>query len=67
MSADEKQGVCDVCRLLDGDRSIKAVRYCGGCDANLCAACARNPIRRARAALKRGLGGDEEYERKRHG
>lgn len=46
---------CDVCDLVDGDYSEKNVTYCPRCDANLCQRCFWNPIRRARAALIRGL------------
>lgn len=43
--------VCECCRRLDGDESLKQVAYCGLCDANLCDTCRASWTRRARAAL----------------
>lgn len=28
--------VCDVCRLVDGDTSLKVCFYCGQCDSEIC-------------------------------
>jgi hypothetical protein len=48
--------VCDVCALVDGDRTPKPVTYCDRCKANLCAVCHRSVVRRARAMMLRGMG-----------
>lgn len=48
-----RDGICDVCRILDGDTSIKMVQYCSECDANLCQRDRLNYFRRARAFAKR--------------
>jgi hypothetical protein len=53
---DVKQGTCDVCALLDGDRAHKTVGYCGTCNAWMCESCRDSPARRARAAGKRAFG-----------
>jgi len=46
--------VCDVCRLAQGDSTLKeGVTYCGRCGAWLCPACRRRYDLRAIAALKR--------------
>jgi hypothetical protein len=37
---ESQRGVCDVHRLLDGDESLRLVRWCGGCKAWLCDDCA---------------------------
>lgn len=50
-------GVCDVCMLVDGDKSPKEVKCCPLCSANLCATCSRAPMRRAKAWLLRGARG----------
>jgi hypothetical protein len=47
---------CDVCLLLDGDRRSKEVTYCKLCDKFMCAACNRNPLRRAAAATAYKVG-----------
>jgi hypothetical protein len=49
--------VCDVCRLLDGDYRQKMCQWCGMCQAWVCAADIRNAARRARAMMKRTMGG----------
>lgn len=45
--------VCDVCRLLDGDTSLKYCFYCPACDAWICEDDASNWGRRARASAAR--------------
>lgn len=50
------KGKCDVCALVDGDRSEKDVAYCGRCDAHMCERCRKSTARRAAAMIKRGLG-----------
>jgi len=42
--------VCDVCRLLDFDLSVKLCFYCPACDAWICQADSENWARRGRAA-----------------
>lgn len=49
-------GQCDVCRILDGDTSGKAVKFCPLCSAWMCDSCRANPIRRAQAAAMRLFG-----------
>lgn len=46
---------CDVCFLLDGDISPKAVLYCKLCDAFMCEPCRKNKWRRAGAAIARQM------------
>jgi hypothetical protein len=47
--------ICDVCRLLDGDTTLKDCGYCGLCDSWICTEDRTNWLRRARAAVKRKL------------
>ena len=42
-------GVCDVCRINDGDESVKPVRHCGGCDKWICDPCWNDWPRRGKA------------------
>jgi hypothetical protein len=46
-------GVCDVHSILDGDGSLREVKYCPVCDANLCDDCRGRYDLRAVAAIKR--------------
>lgn len=46
-------GICDVCRLIDGDMSPKLCFYCGQCDSEICQADEPNWGRRAHAAALR--------------
>ena len=46
---------CDVCFLLDGDVTPKAVMYCKLCDAFMCEPCRKNKWRRAGAAIARQM------------
>lgn len=46
---DWQPGVCDVCDILDQDKSEKRVYYCSFCRAWICETCMLDPIRRARA------------------
>lgn len=34
-----KDGICEVCRLIDNDTTVKKVKYCPGCGANICCNC----------------------------
>lgn len=45
--------VCDVCRLLRGDLTLKETRYCHLCDAEICAVCFPNVDWRGVAAMKK--------------
>lgn len=45
--------VCDVCRLLDSDISIKLCGYCGMCDAYICRADLNRWGRRIQAWYRR--------------
>jgi hypothetical protein len=58
--------VCDVCRILDYDTSLKACKHCGLCDAWICDADLSRWDRRFKAAIKRklepGYKGVQEYE-----
>jgi hypothetical protein len=46
---------CDVCFLLDGDLSPKAVMYCKLCDAFMCEPCRKSPWRRLGAKIARHM------------
>jgi hypothetical protein len=46
---------CDVCVLLDGDKTPKPVQYCRLCDAFMCDPCRKNKWRRAGAAVARKI------------
>lgn len=46
------QGICDVCRLVDGDVRPKLVKWCNVCKAWICSPCSWNPVRRAIAAAR---------------
>jgi len=43
---------CRCCALLDKDESIKNVKWCSVCQAHICSACAKDPVRRTRAFVK---------------
>jgi hypothetical protein len=45
-------GICQVCAILDGDRGLKAVRWCATCGAWICEYCRSNWDRRVRAAFR---------------
>ena len=55
MATDWHYAVCDVCRLLDGDLSLKVCFYCSACDAEICMSDADRFTRRAHAAMLRRL------------
>ena len=57
-------GVCEVCMLLDGNDSAKAVTFCGFCQAWICEWCSRNPARRARAAMTKKFQQAQELARR---
>lgn len=54
------EGVCDVCRLLKGDKTVKSVEYCSFCDSNICADCRPKFHWRAVAAIKKYRGDNAE-------
>lgn len=45
------QGVCDCCKLVDGDVTIKQVYFCETCQAYICANCENKGFRRGVAAV----------------
>lgn len=47
--------VCEVHRLVDGDTTIRLVKWCELCKAFICDDCRPNPIKRAKAAALRIL------------
>ena len=47
---EKAQGVCDACRLVDGDNKAKTVYYCKTCGAYLCSDCSDNWSKRTQAA-----------------
>lgn len=51
-----KIGVCDVCRKLDDDLTVKPVEYCSTCKADICDRCRNDWTRRLKAAAMKGLG-----------
>lgn len=57
--------ICDVCRLLDFDISVKLCTYCSMCDAWICEQDQSKWARRIKAAIKRklepGFRGDPAY------
>lgn len=48
-----KQGVCEVCRLVGGDKTIKDVSYCEFCQVNICEKCNIRYDKRLFAAIKK--------------
>jgi len=51
-----RMAVCDVCRILDGDHSLKMCEWCGICQSWICAADLPNLKRRAQAMMRKKLG-----------
>jgi hypothetical protein len=45
-----KMGVCEVCKKLEGDLSVKPVEYCSMCQADICQKCKGDWGRRLKAA-----------------
>jgi hypothetical protein len=43
-------GVCEVCKKLEGDLSVKPVEYCSMCQADICQKCKGDWGRRLKAA-----------------
>lgn len=41
--------VCDVHRLVDNDKTLREVYYCGICKAYICRDCHSNKLKRAKA------------------
>jgi hypothetical protein len=44
-------GICDVCVLVKGDRSLKPVHFCHVCKAWICSTCETDWVARAKAAF----------------
>ncbi len=49
------RGVCDVHRLIKGDKTEREVRYCSACQSNICDECWDKWHWRAIAAMKHVL------------
>ena len=45
-----KRGICEVHYLVDGDSTIREVKYCDICKADICKECEGNLPKRAKAA-----------------
>ena len=45
-------GVCEVCKLIEGDTKTKEVRYCETCKAWICSTCDPDMWKRAKAMVK---------------
>lgn len=54
------RAICDVCLLVDNDKTIKEVTYCKECNAYICTECYPNWFRRGMAAIKQKLNGRVE-------
>lgn len=50
---DGTMNICEVCKYLDGDESLKLCRYCRFCDAWICIPDIPDYARRGKAALKK--------------
>lgn len=46
------EDACRVCELVDNDKSIKRVFHCHVCNANMCAECENDLIKRSKAFVK---------------
>ena len=44
-------GICDVCLLVSKDKSIKKIRHCEFCNANICMKCEKRYDKRILAAI----------------
>lgn len=60
-------GICDVCRLVDGDKGVKWVVYCPTCEAYICETCEGNRAKRAAAMLLDNAHKINEYFKKKFG
>jgi len=62
----QQQHICDVCRLVDYDCTLKLCFYCSMCDAWICMSDSNRWDRRFKAAIKRklepGYKGLQNYE-----
>ena len=47
-----KDGICEVCRLIDKDTAVKQVQYCSFCGVNICCECEARYDKRFFAAIK---------------
>lgn len=57
METKTKKGVCDVCKLVNGDTSIKEVSFCNVCKKWICKKCSNRWDRRTIAAFLNGMMG----------
>jgi len=51
-------GICEVCRIQDGDTSIKKVKYCSFCKVTICCECNDKYDQRFFAMIKKKFGLD---------
>lgn len=49
---EQKEGICEVCRIQQGDSSLKQVDYCSFCGVNICCECKSQYDQRFFAMLK---------------
>lgn len=49
-------GICEVCRLMNEDTSVKKIKYCETCGVNICCECNTNYPARFFAMLKSKFG-----------
>jgi len=47
--------ICEVCELLDKDRSQKICYFCSLCKVWMCLPCLNNPVRRIQAVIRRRI------------
>ncbi len=55
LDSEYKDGICEVCRLQDGDTQVKRVKYCELCGVNICCDCNKRYDKRFFAFLKSKL------------
>lgn len=49
---DKISGVCKVCLSVDGNNTVKTVKYCDTCGVYICADCDKNLVKRMIAFVK---------------
>ena len=49
-------GICKVCALLDGDETVKKVKFCDFCNVHICESCENDLVRRFNAFKKQKVG-----------
>ncbi len=55
-SSEFKDGICEVCRIQDGDTTVKKVKYCEVCGVNICCECNTRYDQRFFAMIKTKFG-----------